>query len=117
MNSREFLEKRTRTPFISLRDINAPWSTYTRKTFPEFKEMVEIAHRFVEDEIHFSHLAVHATLCFAISAQHHLHPAMQRLINDWYKWSIQVWPEWSAALVEVISVEEYRQRIERDLGK
>jgi hypothetical protein len=111
------LQKRTRTPFVSLRAIHAPWSTETRDTFPEFREMIDIASRFVDRKIHFSHLTAHATLCFGISAHHHLHPAMQRLIKDWYKWSIEVWPEWSSDLVEMISIEEYRQRIARDLGK
>jgi hypothetical protein len=79
--------------------------------------MVEIASRFVDGDVHFSYLAVQATLCYQVSTQHHLHPAMQCLIKDWYRWSIQVWPEWSAAFVEVISIEEYRHRIASDLGK
>jgi hypothetical protein len=76
--------------------------------------MVAAARRYVNGEIHFSHLAGCTYECWFWSRRFNLHPAIQELARQWTMWVDQRWNEWGRHPV-TLTDDELRALLAKDL--
>ncbi|HZN66341.1 MAG TPA: hypothetical protein VFB66_13715 [Tepidisphaeraceae bacterium] len=81
---------------------------------PEFRELVATARRYIDGEIHFSHLAAPAMECRYWARVYGLHPAIQQFASDWCHRVDQAWNEWGQH-EQSLPEPELRRRIAADL--
>ena len=60
---------------------------------PEFRELIEVAQKYLNDEVHFSFVCTKKG-DFLFYSKQLSDPRIREIAKEWHNKSIQVWDEW-----------------------
>jgi hypothetical protein len=83
---------------------------------PEFRELIEVAQKYLNDEVHFSYVCA-KTEEFLFYSKQLSDVRIREIAEEWHQKSLQVWDEWGRLKEkERITENEYREWVKSQLS-